>query len=213
MNFRKFWKIEYTLTLFAIFAIFVLLLPTTIQSARQASLISRWNEKYNRVNYMFSVLNTHSNEEIIKSLKNAQTNEERSKLMILLMQPYLRISSNNVPSRHYRPKFMNNSRVGKNQYYYFDDFYYAENNTIIGIKDLEQQNADDPMFMLMFDLNGLLPPNRWGKDIFGINIYGEGRIEPFGKQFDMADLKLDCSEKGLGINCSYYYIIGGGFNE
>lgn len=213
MNFRKFWKIEYTLTLFAIFAIFVLLLPTTIQSARQASLISRWNEKYNRVNYMFSVLNTHANEEIIKSLKKAQTNEERSKLLILLMQPYLRISSNNVPNRHYHPKFMNNSRIDKNQYYYFDDFYYAENNTIIGIKDLEQQNADDPMFMLMFDLNGLLPPNRWGKDIFGINIYGEGHIEPFGKQFDMADLKLDCSEKGLGINCSYYYIIGGGFDE
>ncbi len=213
MNFRKFWKIEYTLTLFAIFAIFVLLLPTTIQNARQASLISRWNEKYNRVNYMFSVLNTHANEEIIKSLKKAQTNEERSKLLILLRQPYLRISSNNVPSRHYHPKFMNNSRIGKNQYYYFDDFYYAENNTIIGIKDLEQQNADDPMFMLMFDLNGLLPPNRWGKDIFGINIYGEGHIEPFGKQFDMADLKLDCSEKGLGINCSYYYIIGGGFDE
>lgn len=213
MNFRKFWKIEYTLTFFAIFAIFVLLLPTTIQSARQASLISRWNEKYNRVNYMFSVLNTHANEEIIKSLKKAQSNEERSKLLILLMQPYLRISSNNVPNRHYHPKFMNNSRIGKNQYYYFDDFYYAENNTIIGIKDLEQQNADDPMFMLMFDLNGLLPPNRWGKDIFGINIYGEGHIEPFGKQFDMADLKLDCSEKGLGINCSYYYIIGGGFDE
>ena len=213
MNFRKFWKIEYTLTLFAIFAIFVLLLPTTIQSARQASLISRWNEKYNRVNYMFSVLNTHANEEIIKSLKKAQSNEERSKLLILLMQPYLRISSNNVPNRHYHPKFMNNSRIGKNQYYYFDDFYYAENNTIIGIKDLEQQNADDPMFMLMFDLNGLLPPNRCGKDIFGINIYGEGHIEPFGKQFDMADLKLDCSEKGFGINCSYYYIIGGGFDE
>ena len=77
MNFRKFWKIEYTLTLFAIFAIFVLLLPTTIQSARQASLISRWNEKYNRVNYMFSVLNTHANEEIIKSLKKAQSNEFR----------------------------------------------------------------------------------------------------------------------------------------
>ena len=67
--------------------------------------------------------------------------------------------------------------------------------------------------MLMFDMNGLLPPNRWGKDIFGINIYSEGHIEPFGKNFDMSDLKLDCSEKGLGINCSYYYIIGGGFDE
>lgn len=213
MNFRKFWKIEYTLTLFAIFAIFVLLLPTTIQNARQASLISRWNAKYNRVNYMFSVLNTHANEDIIKSLKNASTNEEKSKLMILLMQPYLRISPNNVPVKRYRPKYMNNSRIAKDQTYYFDDFYFAENNTIIGIKDLEQTKDSDPMFMLMFDLNGLLPPNRWGKDIFGVNIYSQGHIEPFGKQFEIADLKNDCSEGGLGINCSYYYIIGGGFDE
>ncbi len=213
MNFRKFWKIEYTLTLFAIFAIVILLLPTTIQNARQASLISRWNEKYNRVNYMFSVLNTHANEDIIKSLKKASTNEEKSRLMILLMQPYLRISPNNVPVKRYRPKYMNNSRIAKDHTYYFDDFYFAENNTIIGIKDLEQAKETDPLFMLMFDLNGLLPPNRWGKDIFGINIYSQGHIEPFGKQFDIPELKDDCSEQGLGINCSYYYIIGGGFNE
>ena len=171
MNFRKFWKIEYTLTLFAIFAVFVLLLPTTIQNARQASLISRWNEKYNRVTYMFSVLKTHANEDIIKSLKRAKTNEERTKLLILLMQPYLRISTNNVPTRHYHPKFMNNSKINKDEYYYFKDFYFAENNTIIGIKELEQHSTGEPLFMLMFDMNGLLPPNRWGKDIFGINIY------------------------------------------
>mgnify|MGYP003571393484 CR=1 FL=1 len=212
MNFRKFWKIEYTLTLFAIFAIFILMLPTTIQNARQASLISKWNEKYNRVAYMFSVLNTHANEDIIKSLKNAKTEEERSKLLILLMQPYLRISSNNRP-KHYHPKYLNNTRIGKNQTYYFDDFYYAENNTIIGIKDLNSEKADEADFMLMFDINGKIPPNRWGKDIFGINIFNDGHIEPFGKEFDLTDLRIDCSEKGLGINCSYYYIIGGGFDE
>lgn len=213
MNFRKFWKVEYTLTLFAIFAIFILLLPTTIQNARQASLISKWNEKYNRVNYMFSVLNTHANEDIIKSLKNAQTQAEKSRLMILLMQPYLRISSDNVPKRHYRPRYLNNNKIKKNDLYYFEDFYFAENSTIIGIKDLIQEKDTDPLYMLMFDINGLIPPNRWGKDVFGINIYSQGHIEPFGKQFGMDELRADCSDKGLGINCSYYYIIGGGFDE
>ena len=213
MQFRKFWKIEYTLTLFAIFAIVVLLLPTTIQSARQASLISRWNEKYNRVNYMFSVLNTHANEDIIQNLKNTQNMDEKSKLMILLMQPYLRISSDNIPTKRYRPRYMNNSRIKKNHLFYFDNFYFAENNTIIGIKDLPQQSAEDPLFMLMFDMNGLIPPNRWGKDIFGVNIYSQGYIEPFGRQYDLSEVKFDCSEKGLGIKCSYYYIIGGGFDE
>lgn len=212
MNFRKFWKVEYTLTLFAIFAIFILLLPTTIQNASQASLISKWNEKYNRVAYMFSVLNAHANEDIIKSLKNAKTEEERSDLLILLIQPYMRVSSENKP-RFYHPRYLNNTRIEKNQEFYFEDFYYAENNTIIGIKDLNPKNENQPSFMLMFDLNGRIPPNRWGKDIFGVNIFNDGHIEPFGKEFDLADLKIDCSEKGLGINCSYYYIIGGGFDD
>ncbi len=213
MNFRKFWKIEYTLTLFAIFAIFILLIPTTIQSTRQASLISKWNEKYNHVNYMFSVLDTHSNEDIIKSLKKAQTETEKSQLMILLMQPYLRISSNSRPPKRYRPKYMNGIKVKNGENYYFNDFYFAKDHTIVGIKDVEQSNPEDPMFMLMFDLNGLLLPNKWGKDIFGINIYSSGHIEPFGRQFDLAQLKTDCSSEGMGINCSYYYIIGGKFNE
>lgn len=213
MSFRKFWKIEYTMTLFAIFAIFILLIPTTIQSTRQASLISRWNEKYNHVSYMFSVLDRHSNEDIIKSLKKADTEEEKSRLMILLMQPYLRISSNSRPPRRYHPKYMSGIRVEVGEDFYFDDFYFAKDHSIVGIKDVEQLNSEGPMFMLMFDLNGLLPPNRWGKDIFGINIYSTGHIEPLGRQFDLAQLKTDCSENGLGINCSYYYIIGGSFNE
>ena len=65
----------------------------------------------------------------------------------------------------------------------------------------------------MYDVNGKLGPNRWGKDVFGINIYSQGHIEPFGKQFEMDELRIDCSDKGLGVNCSYYYIIGGGFDE
>ena len=213
MNFRKFWKIEYSLTLFAIFAIFVLLLPTTIQNANQASLISKWNEKYNSVNYMFSVLNKHSSEDIIKSLKKAETDEERSHLMILLVQPYLRISKSGITNRHYKPRYMNKSRISKDSEFYFNDFYYTENNTIIGIKDLEQKTPDDPMFMMMFDINGLMPPNRWGKDIFGVNIFSTEHIEPFGANLDLSELKTDCSDKGLGVNCSYYYIIGGGFDE
>lgn len=214
MNFRKFWKTEYTLTAFAIFAIFILLLPTTIQSTRQASLIAKWNEKYNHINYMFSVIGAQSDEDVIASLKKAQTSEEKNELMMLLLQPYLRISQHNNPPKRYRAKYMNNSKLKKDDLYYFKDYYYTHDKTIVGIKDLEDENSDNsPSFMLMFDVNGKLPPNRWGKDVFGVNVLGNGNIEPFGKKQKLEDIKNDCSDKGTGVNCSYFYIIGGGFDE
>lgn len=84
---------------------------------------------------------------------------------------------------------MNGTKVYKGQSYYFDDFYFAENNTIVGIKDIKSENSTDALFLMLFDINGILPPNRWGRDIYGVNIYDGGRIEPFGFDMDMNDLK------------------------
>ena len=68
------------------------------------------------------------------------------------------------------------------------------------------------MLIMIFDINGILPPNTWGRDIYGVNIY-EDKIEPFGAELPMAELKTDCSAFGTGVGCSYYYKIGGGFND
>ena len=213
MNFRKFWKTEYTLTAFAVFAIFILMLPTTIQNTRQAALISKWNAKYNHVNYLFSLIDAHNEEDVVKSIQKAQTPEEKKQLMMLLLQPYLRISTRNNHPLRYHNKYMNNLKLQKDDLYYFSNCYYTNDKTIVGIKDLIPTSHNDPIFMLMFDMNGKLPPNSWGKDVFGINIFKNGNIEPFGKRLSMEELKKDCSDKGTGINCSYFYIIGGGFDE
>ena len=66
---------------------------------------------------------------------------------------------------------------------------------------------------MMFDINGTMLPNRWGNDIFGINIYDGGKIEPFGFDKNMDELKYDCSKLGTGLTCSYYYKIGGDFDD
>lgn len=107
---------------------------------------------------------------------------------------------------------MNNTKVPRSSRYYFDDTYFSENGMIVGIKDLKKTNAQEPMFIMMFDINGILPPNTWGRDIYGVNIY-EDKIEPFGAELPMAELKTDCSAFGTGVGCSYYYKIGGGFND
>lgn len=193
--------------------VLLLMMPVSIGNSMQAGFISKWNEKYNRVEYMFKVINAHITDDILKSFNKAKTSEEREQLLLQLIKPYLRVNTEmDAPKKHYRPRYMNGAKVYKGQTYYFDEFYFAENNTIVGIKDIKSDKSDDTLFMMMFDMNGILPPNRWGKDIFGVRIL-EGRIEPFGEGMEMSELKKDCSESGTGVSCSYYYKIGGGFDE
>lgn len=207
---KRYLKLEHSIFLFVLLGILLLVMPTSFENTRQAGFISKWNEKFNRVEYMFSVINAHVTDDILRSMNKAKTAEERENLLLALVKPYLRIDTNNRPKR-YKPKYINGSKVYKGQTYFFDDFYFAENNTIVGIKDIKTETADDALFIMMFDVNGILPPNRWGKDIYGISIYGDRSIKPFGFDLDMKSLKKDCFE--TGVSCSYYYKIGGGFEE
>ena len=79
----------------------------------------------------------------------------------------------------------------------------------------KSENRDErkPCFVMMVDLNGMKAPNMWGKDIYGINIFIDGKITPLGYGWDVEKLKRDCSVTGSGISCSHYYRIGGNFNE
>ena len=210
---KHYWKLEYSIALFVMIGVILLIMPFSIEDTMQANFISKWNEKLNRVEYMFSVINAHITDDMIKSFNRAETAYDREQLLLTIVKPYLRIDTDNYPIKHYKPRYMNNTRVYKGQMYHFDDFYFAENNTIVGFQDIKTDKTSDIWFLMMFDINGLLPPNRWGKDIFGINIYDGGKIDPFGFDKSMEELKKDCSETGSGISCSYYYKIGGGFDE
>ena len=195
---KRYLKLEYSIFLFVLLGILLLVMPVSFENTRQAGFISKWNEKFNRVEYMFSVINAHVTDDIIRSMNKAKTHEEREAILLALVKPYLRINTDNRP-KHYRPKYINGSRVYKGQTYFFDDFYFAENKSIVGIKDIKSEKADDALFIMMFDINGILPPNRWGKDIYGVSIFDGGKIEPFGFDLDMKELKKDCFETGISF--------------
>ena len=211
---KKFWKLEYSITLFVLLGLIMLFVPVKIENYFQASLISKWNDRYNKVAYMFTVINAQTDDEILKSFADAKTADQREKLLLQLVKPYLRIHQSDKFPRRYKPKFMNGSRVPKDDYYYFNDLYFADNGMqVVGIKDIVKHENNSPWFMMMFDINGVLPPNMWGKDIFGIYILDEGKIRPFGYEKSMEALAEDCSETGKGVDCSYFYRIGGEFND
>ncbi len=208
---KNYLKIEYTLTILIIAVIVMIIVPFDFESNAQADFISRWQDKYSRLEYMFNVINVHEKDEIIKSFKHANTKEERENIIIGLIQPYFRIRKEKLPKR-YQVKFMNKIKVPKSSKYYFEDTYTSENGMIVGIKNLDTKSPDEPMFIMMFDINGILQPNTWGKDIYGVNIYEHG-LEAFGQNMSIKELEMDCSILGTGLGCSYYYKIGGGFND
>ncbi|CDE91435.1 MAG: hypothetical protein V8S20_05070 [Candidatus Gastranaerophilaceae bacterium] len=209
---KRFWKIEYSITIFVVFGIILLLLPSSFITSKEATYITKWNDTYNKVDYTFTAMSAQADANIIKSFHNAKTNDEREKLMLKLVKPYLRINSEDEVTE-YSQFYMNSSKVQSNDLYHFDNLYNTNGGIIVGIKDIKDNDAYHPGFIMMFDMNGKKGPNTWGKDIYGINIFSDGKITPIGSGWNIKDVKNDCSEHGSGVSCSYYYRIGGEFNE
>lgn len=210
---KRFWKIEYSITIFVVFAIILLLIPSNFIASKEAAYITKWNETYNKIDYMFTAMTAQADENIVKGFHRAKTNEQREKLMITLVKPYLRIHEEDALNKKYEQHYMNGNKVGEKDPFYFDKLYNTTTGTIVGIKDIKDEDIFHPGFIMLFDMNGIKGPNMWGKDIYGINIFSDGKITPIGSGWNLDDIKKDCSETGTGISCSYYYRIGGEFNE
>ena len=210
---KHFWKIEYSLTIFVIFAVILMLIPTQFIGSKEAGYISKWNETFHKMEYIITAMQAQADAEIVKSFKNAKNNEARETIMMTLLKPYLRITEYDELTKKYNPHFMNGTKVTSDNYYHFESLYLGYNGKIIGFKDIQDEEAFLPAFIMLFDMNGLKGPNIWGKDIFGLNIYIDGKINPIGAGWEISELQKDCSEDGTGVSCSHYYRIGGEFKE
>lgn len=211
MKKKRFWKLEYSLTLFVVFIVVLLLIPTSIQSTLQADLITRWNDCFENISFMRDAMDKHEKENMLIKLKQAKNKAEREKIITLIIKPYFRLAESKY-LKHYHPKYLNGNKVKQGDEFYFSELYNGDRNIIVGIKDIKDMSQESAMFMMMFDVNGIIPPNTWGKDIFGVKVYDD-KIIPIGESMSMDELKSDCSLTGTGVSCSYYYHIGGSFIE
>ncbi len=205
------WHAEYTITLLVIFTGILLFIPTSLQSTVQANFITKWKDCYDKLNYMHDVILKHEKEQILTSFKRAKTGEEREALFRQLIKPYFRLTKSKT-TRRYSVKYLNGNKVKPNDTYYFSDYYLTDKNLVVGIKDIPHASEEKDLFIMMIDINGILPPNTWGKDVFGIKIYSD-KIEAVGEGNPLQVIKNDCSEEGSGLFCSHYYKIGGSFED
>ena len=205
------WRTEYTMTLLGVFTLVLMFVPTSLKSTVQANYIAKWKDTYNKINYMQEVILKQEKSDILTSLKRAKTADEREDIIITLMKPYFRLKDTKVPKK-YKVRYMNKSNISKDDLYYINEYYFTDNNIIVGLKDTDDENNTDTIFIVTFDINGLMPPNMWGKDVFGVRVHSD-KVEPIGSEMTIEKQYYDCSTEASGKACSNFYLIGGDFND
>lgn len=211
MRKNGFTIIEVVVVFLLVLVVSFFVLPKSLQTTKQARLISHWSEVYSEMEYMFSVIKAQKDDEIQKKFLVANSTEDRTKIILEEVKPYLRITSE-ITDKDYKQFYMNGAPVKEGNKYYLDKFYLMKSGTIVGLKWFDSKcQKERPCGIIVFDVNGEKLPNTWGEDIFGINVY-QDKIEPMGKNIDVDTLNTDCSRSGYGVYCSYYYLIGGKFD-
>jgi hypothetical protein len=180
--------------LFVIFLIVALLVaPLSLDETMQAKNASRWRKVQSDFLNIYYSINTQKdlhNFDYHSAFDSVLAAEVKSKI-----EPYkITYMNGTFPSAEYR----------------FTNYMLTYSNAVVSYRIYNSSQAG-ALGILMYDVNGPIGPNVWGKDVFGYNIYPD-RFEPFCKNETVAKQKHDCSKSGTGLCCSSSYLISGSFN-
>lgn len=180
--------------LFVIFLIVAFLVaPLSLDDTLRAKNVSRWHGVQGDFQNIFYSINSQKDNDDFDFKKS----------FLEIMKAQIKSDSGN-----YKITYMNGTFPSGE--YRFTDFKKTFSNAIVSYK-LYEAPQTGALGIMMYDVNGEVGPNVWGKDVFGYNIYSD-RFEPFCKNDSVASQKQDCSKSGTGLCCSNYYLIGGSFN-
>lgn len=189
----------------------IIVIPNIIDDNKKLHTISQWKHTYKNIEYVFSAIKTQTSEVDKIAIEKAKTDDERELVLYDLLNPYFRMQAS-IDVKTYKTYFLDGSAVSEKSKYYFKNLHTTNSGLIIGVKWLlapSKAQLSLPIAILLIDMNGLSKPNKWGQDIFGVNIYAD-RIEPLGEELDEMSIKADCSRKGKGLSCASYYNNYGG---
>lgn len=195
---KGFTIIEVLVAILIIFTVALIVVPMSMENTIQANMVSKWTQKYNELQYIFSSIKAQNEDKTLSYQELEQ-----------ILKTNLRV--NGKASDKYKQYYMNKKEIELNSNYMSKNFYTTTNDEIFSINLLNTNCQKDEICAIMsFDLNGETMPNSWGYDIFGIAVYENG-IKPLGANVGQKIAQIDCNKKNTGIYCSYYYLIGGNF--
>lgn len=190
---RGFTIVEVSILLVIFLIVAFLVVPLSLDDTMQAKNTSRWrNVQSDFANIFYSI--------------NAQKDKEDFKFD----ETFNAVISSDIKGAidDYKVTFLNGSFP--NNTYRFNDYKETIGHSVLAIKWFVD-TQESVKGLLMYDVNGSVGPNVWGKDVFGFNIYSD-RFEPFCKNDSIAVQKQDCAKEGTGLCCSNYYLMGGSFD-
>lgn len=188
---RGFTLIEVSILLVIFLIVALLVAPMSLDDSVQAKNTSRWRNVQSDFSNIFYSINTQNeNIQLKKAFESVVLNEVKADI------------------KSYKITFLNGTYP--NVTYRFSDYKQTQANSVLAYKFYDNPQ-DDLQGIFMYDVNGVSGPNKWGKDVFGYNIYSD-RFEPFCKSDSIDIQRQDCSKNGTGLCCSNYYLIGGSFD-
>ena len=188
---KKAFTIVEVSILFVIFLIVAFLVaPLSLDDSLQAKNASRWRNVQSDFANIFYAVNAQKEDEIFDfktAFESVMSGEVKGNVDL------------------YKITFLNGTFP--NSTYRFNNFKLTQTNSVVSYK-LYETPQDGVLGLLLYDVNGSVGPNVWGKDVFGLNIYSD-RFEPFCKNDAISVQKQQCSKNGTGLCCSNYYLQGG----
>ncbi len=197
MKKNGFTIIELCVVFCVILGVCFLFIPKGIESTKKVKLISKWEQKYSEIQYVFKSIKLQTEE------KGQISSEEFKEIL----KNDFRVIK--LFDKVYEPRLKHKKVIIEDSIYNIEKYYITYSDEILGFKWINKNCKDEELCAIMtFDLNGIEEPNIFGEDIYGINIF-RSRISPFGEDTDANMLRQNC--KNIGMDCSYYYLIGGHF--
>jgi len=207
--------VEITIVVGLLFTTILLCLPAIFNNTKEAKIISSWKAVYDEVKSNFEIFNINEQNGI--NLLCSGNKDNIKDAMFEIVAPYLDVNLHEGQGNlnDYSFKFYNGARIPAKSRYFVQKFAYQENGNIAGFNWLNCNCTEtEPCATIILDVNGKKPPNRLGKDVFGMFLY-KNSIEAFGHDASNDELEKDCNPKkgksGNGANCSEYYLRGGKF--
>lgn len=207
---------EIAVIIFIVIAVFCILLGRVFGISQESDVIYNWKKTLMATKYSYNVILLTDKKKLEALVSD--DNQNRNKDVLDLFGTTLKVDSveainQQKPLKNYKYRFLNGKKVPKESKYYVEDFVYSpDGNIMVGVNWLNSQCFKNGKLcgILIFDMNGVKLPNRFGLDVFGANIYKD-RIEPFGTGLSYRQNQLNCRRLETGATCSKFYLMGGQF--
>ena len=207
---------EIVVIIFIIIATLCILFAKIFGLKQESSIIYNWKKTLSATQYSYDVLLLTQKPQLKQLIK--LTGEERNLKILDLFKTTLNANTIDTINakkslKHYKYRFLNGRRIEKKSKYFVDNFVYSPDGTIMaGLNWINDDcfNNDGLCGVILFDMNGVKLPNRFGLDVFGANIY-RNKIEPFGSGLSYEENQLNCRRLETGVTCSKFYLMGGQF--